>query len=333
MTGGESARPGRVVAFGGGHGLSATLRALRRLGLAPTAVVTVADNGGSSGRLRASRPILPPGDLRQALAALAADDETSATNARLMQYRFAGADDLTGHAVGNLLLLGLFEVLDDPVQALDHAAEMVRATGRVLPMSRIPLSIEARIRGVDPARPDEAVLVRGQHEVAVSTGEVREVRLVPPEPAACEEAVEAVGEADWLLLGPGSWYTSVIPHLLVPELREAIAKSPARRLVTLNLATESETTGLSAADHLAELSRYLPELRLDVVVADVRALGESGPLRAAAESLGARLVTAPVAVADGGPRHDPAALAAVLGPILGHTKPILGPPLGRADMR
>jgi uncharacterized cofD-like protein len=333
MSGAEPTGPGRVVAFGGGHGLSATLRALRRLGLAPTAVVTVADNGGSSGRLRASRPILPPGDLRQALAALAAEDETSATNARLMQYRFGGADDLTGHAVGNLLLLGLFEVLDDPVLALDHAAEMVRATGRVLPMSRIPLSIEARIRGADPARPDETVVVRGQHEVAVSTGEVREVRLVPAEPAACEEAVKAVGEADWLLLGPGSWYTSVIPHLLVPELREAIAASPARRLVTLNLATESETTGLSAADHLAELSRYLPELRLDVVVADVRALGESVALRAAAESLGARLVTAPVAVADGGPRHDPAALAAALGPILGHTKPILGPAPGRADMR
>ncbi|GAA4213650.1 gluconeogenesis factor YvcK family protein [Actinocatenispora rupis] len=332
MSGPEATRPGRVVAFGGGHGLSATLRALRRLGLAPTAVVTVADNGGSSGRLRASRPILPPGDLRQALAALAAEDDTSATNARLMQHRFAGTDDLSGHAVGNLLLLGLFEVLDDPVVALDHAAEMVRATGRVLPMSRLPLSIEAEIRGADPDRPADRVVVRGQHEVAVSTGEVCEVRLVPPEPAACQEAVEAVGGADWLLLGPGSWYTSVIPHLLVPELREAIAKSPARRLVTLNLATESETTGLSAADHLAELGRYLPELRLDVVLADARAVDGDEPLRAAAESLGARLVTAPVAVADGGPRHDPAALAAALGPILGHTKPIPGP-ADRADMR
>jgi uncharacterized cofD-like protein len=324
---------GNVVAFGGGHGLSATLRALRRLGCAPTAVVTVADNGGSSGRLRRSRPILPPGDLRQALAALAADDDTSATNARLMQHRFAGSDELAGHAVGNLLLLGLFEVFDDPVAALDHAAELVRATGRVLPMSRIPLSIEATVRGADPDRPEDTVTVRGQHELAVSTGRVREVRLVPESPAACAEAVAAIGAADWLLLGPGSWYTSVIPHLLVPELRAAIVASPARRLVTLNLATESETSGLSTADHLAELTRYLPRLRADVVLADVRAMGEQAPLRVAAESLGARLVTARVAAADGSPRHDPAALAAALEDILGSNKPILGPQVDRVDVR
>jgi len=326
-------RAGNVVAFGGGHGLSAMLRALRRLGYAPTAVVTVADNGGSSGRLRASRPILPPGDLRQALAALAAEDDLSATNARVMQHRLSGTDELSGHAVGNLLLLGLFEVIGDPVAALDHAAEMVRATGRVLPMSRTPLSIEASVRGADPGRPTEITTVRGQHEVAVSTGEVLTVRLSPAEPAACAEAVEAIGAADWLLLGPGSWYTSVLPHLLVPQLRDAIVASPARRLVTLNLATESETSGLSAADHVAELTHYLPELRADVVLADVRAADEAAPLRAAAESLGARLVTAPVAAADGGPRHDPAALAAALDDIFGADKPILGSLADRVDVR
>ncbi|MGA8115508.1 MAG: uridine diphosphate-N-acetylglucosamine-binding protein YvcK [Actinocatenispora sp.] len=324
---------GRIVAFGGGHGLSVTLRALRRLGFAPTAVVTVADDGGSSGRLRRCRPVLPPGDLRQALAALAAEDETSATNARLMQHRFGGGDELDGHAVGNLLLLGLFEVLGDPVVALDHAAELVRATGRVLPMSRVPLSIEAQVLGADPTRPTETVTVRGQHQVAVSSGQVCDVHLVPEQPPACAEAVAAISEADWLLLGPGSWYTSVIPHLLVPELRAAIAASPARRLVTLNLAADSETAGLSQADHLAALARYLPELRLDVVVADVMAAGELTTLRTAAESLSARLVTAPVAVTDGSPRHDPAALAAALDPILGPARPILGTSLDRADVR
>jgi uncharacterized cofD-like protein len=306
-------RDARIVAFGGGHGLSVTLRALRRLGYAPTAVVTVADDGGSSGRLRRSRPILPPGDLRQALAALAADDETSATNARLMQHRFAGRDELTGHPVGNLLLLGLFELLRDPVLALDHAAELVRATGRVLPLSRLPLSIQAEVLPPGSTTP---ITVRGQHEVAISTGQVRQVRLVPDEPPACAEAVAAVGAADWLLLGPGSWYTSVIPHLLVPELRAAIADSPARRLVTLNLSTETETAGLSAADHLTALAEYLPALRLDVVVADKRATGDLVALRDAAAALGADLVTAPVAADDGTPRHDPAALAAALGPIL-----------------
>lgn len=308
-------RAPRVVAFGGGHGLSAMLRALRRLDLAPTAVVTVADDGGSSGRLRACRPVLPPGDLRQALAALAGDDGTSATNARLMQHRFAGSDELAGHAVGNLLLLGLFEVLGDPVAALDHAAGMVRATGRVLPMSRTPLSIEADVR--DPARPGETVVVRGQHEVAVSDGDVLSVRLSPARPEACVEAVAAVRAADWLLLGPGSWYTSVIPHLLVPELRAAIAASPARRLVTLNLTTEQETAGLSLADHLRELTRYLPELQVDAVLADLKAVDDPEPLRGAAESLGAQLALHAVAAGDGSPRHDPGALAAALAPILG----------------
>jgi uncharacterized cofD-like protein len=306
-----------VVAFGGGHGLSAMLRALRRLGTAPTAVVTVADDGGSSGRLRACRPILPPGDLRQALAALAGDDGTSATNARLMQHRLEGRDELAGHAVGNLLLLGLFEVLGDPVAALDHAAGMVRATGRVLPMSRTPLSIEADVRGGDRERPGEDVVVRGQHEVAVSGGEVLSVRLTPARPAACAEAVAAVRAADWLLLGPGSWYTSVIPHLLVPELRAAIADSTAGRLVTLNLSAEQETAGLSLADHLRTLTRYMPELRLDVVLADLKAADDPEPLRGAAESLGARLALHAVAADDGSPRHDPGALAAALAPILG----------------
>jgi uncharacterized cofD-like protein len=306
-----------VVAFGGGHGLSVTLRALRRLGVAPTAVVTVADDGGSSGRLRACRPVLPPGDLRQALAALAGDDGASATNARLMQHRFVGADELAGHAVGNLLLLGLFEVLGDPVAALDHTAGMVRAAGRVLPMSRTPLSIEADVRGADPDRPDADVVVRGQHEVAVSAGQVLSVRLSPPRPEACAEAVDAVRAADWLLLGPGSWYTSVIPHLLVPELRAAIADSAARRLVTLNLSAEQETAGLSLADHLRTLTRYMPELRLDAVVADLKAVDDPEPLRGAAESLGAHLALHAVAADDGSPRHDPGALAAALAPILG----------------
>src|SRR2546423_14907199 len=124
----------RVVAFGGGHGLSASLRALRQVpGLDLTAVVTVADDGGSSGRLRAERGVLPPGDLRQALAALAGDD----AGARLFQYRFGGADPLAGHPVGNLVLCGLMELHPDPVEALDAAAALLRVSGRVLPMSRV----------------------------------------------------------------------------------------------------------------------------------------------------------------------------------------------------
>jgi uncharacterized cofD-like protein len=129
--------------------------------------------------------------------------------------------------------------------------------------------------------------------------------------------VAAVDEADWLIFGPGSWFTSVIPHLLVPELARAVVASRARRLVTLNLAVELETEQLSLADHLAALSWYLPELRVDLVLADVNAVGDPEPVRGTAESLGARLVLAPVAVHDGSARHDPGALGAALVPLLG----------------
>jgi uncharacterized cofD-like protein len=335
----------RVVAFGGGHGLGASLRALRHsahdLDLEITAIVTVGDDGGSSGRLRVERDaLLPPGDLRQALAALADDHPTHRLTARLMQHRFAAMsmampehaaagrgprierradrsqDSLAGHAVGNLLLLGLIEMLGDPVAALDHAAEMVGARGRVLPMARHAVGIEADVLAADGSR----VTVSGQHSVAVADGRVASLRLVPEDPPACPEAIEAVRAADWLIFGPGSWYTSVLPHLLVPELAAAIVASPARRLVTLNLSPDRETAGLSTADHLAALHWYLPQLRVDTVLADAKWVGEPEPVRAAAEALGADLVLVPVAVADGSPRHDPQSLGAALVPVLGATR-------------
>ncbi|GAA1604865.1 gluconeogenesis factor YvcK family protein [Catellatospora bangladeshensis] len=304
----------RVVAFGGGHGLSASLRALRATGLPLdiTAVVTVADDGGSSGRIRAGRDVLPPGDLRQALAALAGPDEVSDRSARLLQYRFGGADELAGHPVGNVVLCGLMEQLGDPVAALDHVAAMLRAVGRVLPMSCRPLSIEADIEVGG-----RLVTVRGQHQVAVAHGRVVQVRLVPPEPDACPQALTAIAEADWLVFGPGSWYTSVIPHLLVPQLAHAITASGARRLVTLNLAADRETMGLSLPDHLDALGRYLPDLKVDIVLVDRNAVPDPEPVANAAESLGARIAIAPVAVADGTARHDPVRLGRALVPLLG----------------
>jgi uncharacterized cofD-like protein len=315
----------KVVAFGGGHGLAASLRGLRHcapaLDLDITAVVTVGDDGGSSGRLRAERDaLLPPGDLRQALTALAGEDPRSQRTAALLQHRFAAIGDpdpLTGHAVGNLLLLGLMELLGDPVVALEHAAGMVGATGRVLPMARHAVAIEADVRGADPKRPGQTVTVRGQHAVAVTTGHVEAVRLTPASPPICPAVRSAIDGADWLIFGPGSWYTSVLPHLLVPELAAAIVASPARRLVTLNLAVENETAGLSVADHLAALHWYLPELRVDAVLADAKWVGEPEPVHRAAAALGARLVLAPLAVAEGGPRHDPESLGVALVPVLG----------------
>jgi uncharacterized cofD-like protein len=302
------------VAFGGGHGLSAMLRALRATGLPMdiTAVVTVADDGGSSGRLRVERGVLPPGDLRQALAALAGPDQLSTGNAALFQYRFPGMDPLAGHPVGNLVLAGLMELVGDPVLALDHAAKMVGAVGRVLPMACECLDIEA-----DLEQEGRVVTIRGQHEVAVATGHVLGVRVLPAEPVACTEAVAAIGDADWLFFGPGSWYTSVIPHLLVPDLAKAIVASPARRLVTLNLAAEKETASLSLPDHVGALARYLPDLRVDLVLVDSGAVPDPEPVANAAQSLGARIALAEVAVADGTARHDPVRLGRALVPLLG----------------
>lgn len=315
----------KVVAFGGGHGLGALLRALRTISTVAveiTAVVTVGDNGGSSGRLRTERQALPPGDLRQALVALAGDDPHSSATAELFQHRFAGEDPLGGHTVGNLVLCGLMERYGDPVTALAHAATMVNARGRVLPMSCQPVSIEAEVSGVDPDDPDRLVTVRGQHEVAVSRGRVESVRLDPAAPAACEEAVAAVHDADWLIFGPGSWYTSVIAHLLVPRLREAAVASAARRLVVLNLSTDQETAGMSVPDHLAALARYAPGLRVDVVLGDSIRVSDPTPATDAAESLGARLVLAPIAAPGPAARHDPDALATALPSVLTAPRPL-----------
>ena len=307
----------RVVALGGGHGLSASLQALRQVTPHLTAIVTVADDGGSSGRLRDELGVLPPGDLRMALAALAGDQEWERTWEQLLQHRFGGDGTLAGHAVGNLLLAGLGEVLGDPVAALDLAGRLVGAVGRVLPMSCEPLEIVADVAGLDPEQPDQTSLVRGQVAVALTAGQVLAVRLEPVEPLACEEAIEAVRCADWVVLGPGSWFSSVLPHLLVPELRKALATTSARRLVCLNLSPQAgETDGFSPEAHLDVLTAYAPELTVDVVLADQDAVTDARSLTEHVQASGGRLLLAPVAWGDGTPRHHPDRLARAYAQVL-----------------
>ena len=314
MTAGQPVASGpRVAALGGGHGLAASLSALRRVTEAVTAVVTVADDGGSSGRLRRELGVLPPGDLRMALAALCGDDEWGQTWSRVVQHRFASEGELHGHAVGNLLIVALWELLDDTVRGLDWVGRLLGARGRVLPMSSVPLEMVALVAGLDPVDPGRLVEVRGQESVATTDGRVVEVHVEPRDPPACAEAVAAVEAADWVVLGPGSWFTSVIPHLLVPQLRRAIVGTAARRLVNLNLAAQSgETTGFSQATHLEVLAAQAPELRLDVVLADASIERDPVGLRdleSAASGMGGAVVLADVAARDGSPRHDPIRLA------------------------
>ena len=327
----------RTVALGGGHGLAASLRALRRVTDELTAIVTVADDGGSSGRLRSDYGVLPPGDLRMALAALCGDDEWGTTWSKVVQHRFgvpagdsgatvasggsrAGAGGLAGHAVGNLLIVALWDLLGDTVAGLDWVGRLLGTGGRVLPMAAVPLDIVAEVVGADPARLDEVTMVRGQAQCATTPGQVRSITLLPPDPPAVPEAVQAVRDADWVVFGPGSWFTSVLPHLLVPGLAHALHVTTARRLVVLNLAPQpGETEGFSPHKHLEVLAAHAPTLTVDVVLADTKAAGTGNlaDLEKAASMLGARLVMADVAAADGTACHDPTLLAGAYAQILG----------------
>jgi uncharacterized cofD-like protein len=299
-----------VVALGGGHGLFASLSALRRVTERLTAIVTVADDGGSSGRLRRELGVLPPGDLRMALAALCGDDDWGSTWSEVVQHRFLSQGELHGHAVGNLLIVALWELLDDPVAGLDWMGRLLRAEGRVLPMASVPLDIVAEVRGADPAAPQEITHVRGQVACAKTPGQVLSVSLVPEDPPACPEALSAVEDADWIVFGPGSWFTSVLPHLKVPELARALRRTKAKRLVALNLAPQpGETDDFSPQAHLEVLRAHAPEMRVDVVLAERNLVDEPDVLDKAVRGLGGRLTLADVAAEDGSPRHDPARLA------------------------
>lgn len=300
-----------VVALGGGHGLAASLTALRLLTDKITAVVTVADDGGSSGRLRDEFGVLPPGDLRMALAALCDDTEWGHQWRDVLQHRFAGEGELGGHAVGNLLIVSLWDLLGDTVGGLDLVGRLLNARGRVLPMAAVPLNIEANVMGADPVKPFEISTVVGQAEVATTSGRVLSVRLNPREPPACDQAVEAIQAADWVILGPGSWFTSVIPHLLVPGIHDALINTPAKRVLTLNLVMNTgETVGFSAENHLEVLAAHAPELRLDVVLADPGIVRDEALLRRVAADMGAELVLASVGDHRRQGQHDSLRLAA-----------------------
>ena len=306
--GSASAAEQRVVAFGGGHGLSATLKALRHLTHELTAVVTVADDGGSSGRLRSEMNVLPPGDLRMALASMCDESEWGRTWRDLMQLRFRTDGDLDGHALGNLLIAGLWQMFPDPVVGLEWVGRLLHSQGTVLPMSTAPLRIEATVDH------DGAVeVVTGQASVATSEYPIIDVRLDPPNPPVPVAALEATELADWVILGPGSWYTSVLPHLLVADLHRALVTTPAHRALIMNLsANNAETLGFSSGDHIRALHQCAPEFKLDVVIADPTAVDDVDDLIEAAELVGARVLLRQVSTGTGEALHDPLRLAAAL---------------------
>jgi len=306
----------RVVALGGGHGLAATLTSLRAITDQITAIVTVADNGGSSGRLRQEFPIFPPGDLRMALAALCADDEWGRSWAEIMQYRFTSEGPLDGHAVGNLLLAALWDRDEDPVAGLDRVGALLKVVGRVLPMAAVPLDIEATF-----TTSIGRINVRGQAEVATAKGKLESLRLLPENPAARSEALAAISNADVITMGPGSWISSVLPHLMVPAQREAIINAKSIKVVLLNLdanvlTSGDEYAGYSAEDHLHLFHKYAPELKVDYVIADSDVVTDRSALENIVQSLGGSLISADLSMGPGSSAHDVRKLTPVLAHII-----------------
>lgn len=303
MTLGESSSHLKVTALGGGHGLFATLRALRDTNSEITAVVTVADNGGSSGRLRAEFNSLPPGDLRMALAALCGDDEWGRSWAEIMQYRFTSEGEMNGHALGNLLLTALWDRDGDPVAGLDRVGELLKVVGRVLPMSLDPLTIEAKF--------NDGNVIRGQVEVGTYRGALEEIRIMSTNwdagaPRATQEALDAIKDSDWITIGPGSWYSSVMPHLLLEEQLNSIIASDARKVIVLNLDDPygDELSGTSPHHHLAVMQRFAPTLRFDIALADRSAERYGNALKSKVEEMGGRLVLADVTQKSDPHHHD-----------------------------
>lgn len=249
-----------------------------------------------------------------ALAALASDSPHGRLWATIIQHRFGGSGALAGHPIGNLILAGLNEVLADPVAALDELGRILGVRGRVLPMCPIALQIEADVAGLE-GDPRMSRTIRGQVAVATTPGKVRRVRLFPGDPPATRQAVDAIMAADLVVLGPGSWFTSVIPHVLVPDLAEALQSTSARRALVLNLAAEpGETAGFSAERHIHVLAQHAPEFTVHDIIVDgtsVPSDRERDQLRRTASLLKASVQFADVS-RPGTPLHDPAKLAAAL---------------------
>jgi uncharacterized cofD-like protein len=261
----------RIVAIGGGTGLSTLLRGLKAHSSNLTAIVTVADDGGSSGRLRRSLGVLPPGDFRNCIAALA-DDEALTT--QLFQYRFGGDEDLGGHSFGNLFITAMAEVTGSFERALVESSRVLSIRGQVLPstLQNVSLVGELEVSGEPVNR------VEGESRIPLAAGAIRRVYLQPGEAPAYPAAIRALLEADLIVLGPGSLYTSLLPNLLVGELTQAIAASRALKVYVCNTATQpGETVGYNVRDHVQAIERHTQPGLFPLVVANTRQAGQLLP--------------------------------------------------------
>ncbi len=306
----------KIVAIGGGTGLSTLLRGLKEYSANITAIVTVADDGGSSGRLRREIGVLPPGDIRNCLAALA-DQEKLMTE--LFQYRFQAGDGLVGHSFGNLFLTAMSEVTGDLEQAIAASSQVLAIRGRVLPATLSDVRLWAEL--------DDGRRIEGESNITEAQGTIVRIGCSPANPPALPRALEAIREADYIIIGPGSLYTSIIPNFLVPEIRAAIAQANVPRIYVCNIMSQpGETQGYTVADHIRAIDQVGEDPLFDAVLVQRKAPSEailstyadkdSHPImldRDAVKQLGRRIVLADVLDEHRSQiRHDPQRLAKVL---------------------
>ena len=308
----------KIVAIGGGTGLSTLLRGLKYYSANITAVVTVADDGGSSGRLRREIGVLPPGDIRNCLAALA-DEEKLLTE--LFQYRFQAGNGLTGHSFGNLFITAMSEITGDLERAIAASSNVLAIRGRVLPSTLSDVSLWAKL--------EDGRIVEGESSITEAMGKIVNIGCEPANPPALPAVITAINQAEYIILGPGSLYTSIIPNLLIPEIRQAIAKSSAPRIYVCNIMTQpGETDSYTVADHIRAIDNACGEKLFDAVVVQGRSPSAQTLIKYAQENshpvfldreevtkLGRRIVSANVMDEDqktGYVRHDNKRLAKVL---------------------
>lgn len=308
----------KIVVIGGGTGLSTLLRGLKYYSANITAIVTVADDGGSSGRLRREIGVLPPGDIRNCLAALA-DEEKLLTE--LFQYRFQAGDGLTGHSFGNLFLTAMGEITGDLERAIAASSKVLAIRGQVLPATLSDVHLWAKL--------EDGRCIHGESSITQARGKIVKIGCTPANPPALPKAIRAIQEADFIVIGPGSLYTSIIPNLLVPEITEAIAQSQVPRIYVCNVMTQpGETDNYSVADHIRAIDEACGHKLFDAVLVQGKvppaqaliryAQEDSHPVfidREAVKELGRRMILTNIIEVDsdtGYVRHNSKRLAQVL---------------------
>jgi uncharacterized cofD-like protein len=321
--------PIKLAAIGGGTGLSTLLKGLRSYIALPepkislTAIVTVTDDGKSSGRLRGEFSVLPPGDIRSCLVALADENELMT---QLFRHRFPGDGQLGGHSLGNLIILALNQLSGNFLTAVEQAHEMLGINARVLPSTLDRVDLVAQVGNR---------MVRGQVAIKAQNAPIQQLALTPPFARALPAAIEAILHADLITIGPGSLFTSVIATLLVKEIAQALAESKAKKVYICNAMTEfDETDGFTAVDHVKQVLAYAPELRLDYALfnsapisaeireryATERAVALEPPDYAPHEMKGVKFVSLPLASESRFVRHDPERLSRAIFNVYSHTK-------------